>query len=165
MDELLNMQFEGIKALSISMLKEILFRNHVNARLILEKSDLVNKVVTLVEAERKDRERKAIEEEQEKRAMEEARRMREEESQRRKEEKESEEASADSAKPFSLPPKVQAMAATLERTGLCVICQDEEANIAIVDCGYASSPSSQFDTDLNHLIGTWRCVVDVPTSS
>ena len=28
------------------------------------------------------------------------------------------------------------MASHLERTGLCVVCQDEEANIAIVDCGH-----------------------------
>ena len=28
------------------------------------------------------------------------------------------------------------MAISLERNGLCVICQDEEANIAIVDCGW-----------------------------
>ena len=31
--------------------------------------------------------------------------------------------------------KAQQMAAHLERTGLCVICQDEEANIVVVDCG------------------------------
>lgn len=31
--------------------------------------------------------------------------------------------------------KAKAMASHLERTGLCVICQDEEANIAVVDCG------------------------------
>ena len=36
----------------------------------------------------------------------------------------------------TLPPSAQAMASRLERTGLCVICQDEEANIAIVDCGH-----------------------------
>jgi hypothetical protein len=35
-----------------------------------------------------------------------------------------------------LAPKQQAMQSLLERTGLCVICQDEEANIAIVDCGH-----------------------------
>ncbi|KAI0947932.1 hypothetical protein AcW1_009566 [Taiwanofungus camphoratus] len=35
-----------------------------------------------------------------------------------------------------LSPKAEAMASRLERTGLCVICQDEEANIAIVDCGH-----------------------------
>ena len=39
----------------------------------------------------------------------------------------------------TLTPKAQAMASRLERTGLCVICQDEEANIAIVDCGYVLS--------------------------
>jgi hypothetical protein len=27
-------------------------------------------------------------------------------------------------------------AVDLERNGLCVVCQDEEANIAVVDCGY-----------------------------
>ena len=40
--------------------------------------------------------------------------------------------------PGKMSPKAQAMASHLERTGLCVICQDEEANIAIVDCGYVS---------------------------
>ncbi|KAG6886885.1 hypothetical protein C0995_003593 [Termitomyces sp. Mi166 len=34
------------------------------------------------------------------------------------------------------PPKTRGTAADLERTGLCVICQDDGANIAIVDCGY-----------------------------
>jgi hypothetical protein len=44
------------------------------------------------------------------------------------------EPSKEEAKP--LPPKAQAMAAHLERTGLCVICQDAEANMAIIDCGH-----------------------------
>lgn len=38
--------------------------------------------------------------------------------------------------PPKTPPKALGTAADLERTGLCVICQDEEANIAIVDCGH-----------------------------
>ncbi|KAF8761107.1 Chromatin organization modifier domain [Rhizoctonia solani] len=39
-------------------------------------------------------------------------------------------------------PKAAAHAATkLERDGLCVICQDEDANIAIVDCGPAITAS------------------------
>ncbi|KIM86779.1 hypothetical protein PILCRDRAFT_816031 [Piloderma croceum F 1598] len=135
LDGLLNMLPEGIQALSIGTLKAILFQNHVNARLILEKSDLVEKVVTLVEDERRDRERKAMEEEEEKRAMEEEQRMKEER-QRQEEEDKGKNGSTDSAKPTTLPPKAQAMAATLARTGLCVICQDEEANIAIVDCGH-----------------------------
>lgn len=32
-------------------------------------------------------------------------------------------------------PRARPKSATAERSGLCVICQDEEANIAIVDCG------------------------------
>jgi len=126
------MQLESIKALSIGMLKTILYQNHVNARLILEKNDLVDKVVTLVEDERMDRERKAREEEQEKMAAEERRLL--EESQQEKDQ--DNDSSTDSTKQPPLPLKAQAMAATLERTGLCVICQDEEANIAIVDCGH-----------------------------
>ena len=43
--------------------------------------------------------------------------------------------------PVTAPPKMQGSAFTLERTGLCVVCQDEEANIAIVDCGWVHFPS------------------------
>jgi len=132
------MQIEGIKALSIGALKAILFQNHVNARLIIEKGDLVDKVVTLVEDERRERDRRAREEEEEvmerQRVMMEEHRMKQE-SQRAVNEDDKSEFS-DSIKPNSLPPKAQAMAANLERTGLCVICQDEDANIAIVDCGH-----------------------------
>jgi hypothetical protein len=160
------MDAEGIKALSIGTLKAILFQNHVNARLILEKSDLVEKVVTLIEDERMERERKAREEEQEKRAMEEEQRIREE-SQRQKEEGNGKDGSDSSTKPPLLPPKAEAMAATLQRTGLCVICQDEEANIAIVDCGWVPGfciPQSS-PTNGCHMIGIWQCAVDAPTSS
>jgi hypothetical protein len=34
------------------------------------------------------------------------------------------------------PPAPPASYVAAERNGLCVICQDEDANIAIVDCGY-----------------------------
>jgi len=142
------MQPQDISALSVGTLKAILFQNHVNARLILEKSDLVDKVITLIEDERRERERKVREEEQEKRAMEEELRMREE-SQRQNEEDKGKDASTDFAKPSPLPPKAQAMAATLERTGLCVICQDEEANIAIVDCGHLAMCRGCSDLILN----------------
>jgi hypothetical protein len=150
---------EGIQALSIGTLKAILFQNHVNARLILEKTDLVEKVITLVEDERRDRERKAMEEEEEERAMEEERRMREERQRQEDEDK--------GKNGSTLPPKAQAMAATLARTGLCVICQDEEANIAIVDCGWVSNfcPHRRSTTDWDNLIGTWQCAVDALTSS
>lgn len=137
------MHEEGIKSLSVGVLKAILFENHVNARLILEKSDLVAKVVTLVEDERSDRERKAREEEEEaiekQRVLMEERRAREESQRSADAQDNGKEPGAntdsDDAGPPPLPPKAQAMAARLERTGLCVICQDEEANIAIVDCG------------------------------
>ncbi|EKM58134.1 uncharacterized protein PHACADRAFT_182515 [Phanerochaete carnosa HHB-10118-sp] len=48
-----------------------------------------------------------------------------------------------------LSPKAQAMASHLERTGLCVICQDEEANIAIVDCGHLAMCRACSDLVMN----------------
>jgi len=122
------MEPDSIKNLSIGALKEILFQNHVNATLILEKSDLVNKVFTLVEDERKDRDRKAMEEEQEKRYKEEE--LWKTVSQQKTGEKK--DANGDFTESSILPPKAPA---TSERS-LCVVCQDEEANIAIVDCGH-----------------------------
>lgn len=38
--------------------------------------------------------------------------------------------SVPTAKSYGVPPS------TVERSGLCVICQDEEANIVVVDCGH-----------------------------
>ncbi len=160
-----------IAALSIGSLKEILFKNHVTSRLVVEKGELVARVKTLVEDERAERERKAREEEEEREYEEEMRRIREEETRARasssppaENAQPSERAPAEGAegsdpipvpgtsasqdastaatppvssppKTSTLTPKAQAMASRLERTGLCVICQDEEANIAIVDCG------------------------------
>ena len=34
------------------------------------------------------------------------------------------------------PPHPKATGSIFERLGMCVICQDEDANIAIIDCGY-----------------------------
>jgi hypothetical protein len=126
------MSSERLSALSIGTLKAILFQNHVNARLIIEKSDLVAKVLALVDEERRDREREA---EIKRREEEEITRRQREEEERRAGSGGDGQNSADGSKP-SLTPRAQEMASTLERTGLCVICQDEEANIAIVDCGY-----------------------------
>ncbi len=188
-----------VSALPISVLKNILFTNHVNASMILEKSELVNKVMTLIDDERRERERQRLAEEAERLEEEERRREREEAIQRQQEEKrrkeeeerlrkerrerqrarveevedgaddmmdievevsvsgdEDDEPNVERAelvggnrpstpastpgtpsKPPS-PPQKSAMMSTLERTGLCVICQDEEANIAIVDCGYVT---------------------------
>jgi len=166
------------------VLKEILFHNHVNARLLIEKSDLVERVTTLITDERRERERQEIfrqmEEEQDRfRRMEmdaDAHTERLGELHLDSEQRTPGEAlepssgagpeqgpevvgsndtnqqipatNADDAAPpgqanTPTPPQPKhgldgrtAMAVNLERNGLCVICQDEEANIAIVDCGH-----------------------------
>lgn len=185
---------EDLKSLPISVLKEILFHNHVNARLLIEKSDLVERVTTLVADERRERERQEVyrqmEEEQERlRRMEmdvetQGGRLNELDltSESRPPQQTPDaipeptpdtssghdhEAPDDTNQPISaahtenvtpsmgdLAPEQQttagtptpqpalkftgrpAMAIGLERNGLCVICQDEEANIAVVDCGW-----------------------------
>ena len=184
---------EDLRSLPVSVLKEILFHNHVNARLLIEKSDLVEKVTTLIADERQERERQEIfrqmEEEQERLRQMEAETQRERlnelhldsEPQRPDvapeptpdtelgQGNEALEGSNDPNQPIPTdntedvtPPLVvptpleqqtatntpapprpmsgatsrPAMALNLERNGLCVICQDEEANIAIVDCGW-----------------------------
>lgn len=134
------MDTDSLSSLSVHALKAILFTNHVNPGLVLEKSDLVKKVKDLVEEERRQRERQRLAEEQEERErIEQQRAMMEQFARTQKEKEEAsktEGGSAEESGPPPLPPKAQAMASHLERTGLCVICQDEEANIAIVDCGY-----------------------------
>ncbi|KAL4254736.1 RING-FYVE domain-containing E3 ubiquitin-protein ligase [Abortiporus biennis] len=182
LDELLEMPRENISSLSIGSLKGILFRNHVNARLVVEKSELVDKVERLVEDERKEREDSRRREEEEERMFEEMRRVAEERNNEERTEApvhtegaesnqdetttagdaEATDSGTSNAEPGTsstnpstsnshpgpdtppnskvqtpkMTPKAQAMASQLERTGLCVICQDEEANIAIVDCGH-----------------------------
>jgi hypothetical protein len=171
---------ESIRLLSIGHLKNILFTNHVNAGTILEKGDLVNKVLTLVADERKERERQRQMEEMEEmeRVQREVEAMEERERREwmeaatdssdqfvphsqvdgefsshlgRVDERDGQETSAEdqtvesvqqttSAPPFPKQPKVAV--SSMERNGLCVICQDEEANIAIVDCGYVILPRS-----------------------
>lgn len=42
-----------------------------------------------------------------------------------------------SASPPASKPRHHPKPTSAERDGLCVVCQDEEASIAIVDCGYA----------------------------
>lgn len=173
------MPSDAIQKLSISTLKAVLFRNHVNTGMIVEKAELVAKVQALVSDERLEREAAARRQEEEDRELQEAlewsrREHAEQEAARQGPPSEDAAAShetqgaaqgandsgSDSAEaeaetsgagqdrsstpPQSqetrpaapkLTPKAQAMASHLERTGLCVICQDEEANIAIVDCG------------------------------
>ncbi len=135
--------------MSISALKTVLFQNHVNARLLLEKSDLIERVHALLGDERQERAREAAiharEEEVVARqhAMMEEQRLREEQARHEREQastvnKNAHASGNDAQQPGSkvAPPPMMGTAADLERNGLCVVCQDEEANIAIVDCGY-----------------------------
>ena len=185
---------ESIRALSISTLKSVLFRNHVQTGMVVEKGELVLKVERLIEDEKLERQAAA------ERADEEDREMREaiERSKREEEERVAKAAAAaaavqepenppsdgagdagsafsadasetqaanpdaapsaptSAATPDTPPPppgklsqKAQAMASHLERTGLCVICQDDEANIAIVDCGHLAMCRNCADLIMN----------------
>ncbi|RDX47272.1 hypothetical protein OH76DRAFT_1484877 [Lentinus brumalis] len=182
MDQLLEMSEEQIAALSIGSLKEILFKNHVTARLIVEKGELVSRVKTLVDEERAERERKAMEEEAEREFEEQMRRAREEEARGGPSQSTDEGATAtpepsrdgattppaSTASPppaSTLTPKAQAMASRLERTGLCVICQDEEANIAIVDCGHLAMCRACSDLIMNSTRECPLCRTRIVTES
>lgn len=169
---------DAVRALSISSLKAILFRNHVNTGMIVEKAELVAKVQVLIQQERLEREDAARRQDEENRqdeasdeddelreVLERSRREHEEHQARlaaREQDQQGGQGGAGSSTsdaghpesrasrpgtpprpadapqvpPGKLSTKAQAMASHLERTGLCVICQDEEANIAIVDCGH-----------------------------
>jgi hypothetical protein len=56
--------------------------------------------------------------------------------------------------PKASPPPIMGTSADPERNGLCVVCQDEEATIAIVDCGpnlshpyrHGGAPSTRIQT-------------------
>ncbi|KAF7325918.1 RING-finger domain-containing protein [Mycena kentingensis (nom. inval.)] len=161
LDGLLDMSPDAIRALSVHALKAILFANHVQlGQGALEKGDLVKKVVDLVEEERRTRERRRMEEEAEERErIEQQRVLMEQFERQQREERERVEReratqananAGDSGAPppayapeeevsFSTtpgPPTTPPRSAAAERGGLCVICQDEDANIAIVDCGH-----------------------------
>ncbi|KAG8996140.1 hypothetical protein FRB90_012819 [Tulasnella sp. 427] len=172
---------EELNALSVHVLKEILHQNHVNARLLLEKSDLVDRVKILIDDERREVEREAemqrLEEQEaidlQHRMMAELR-AREQERERLLREQtaaaasggteaahtESGEALTASAgdeavspdtaassnenkapeshtvpSPAPPAPKPSALPHVMERSGLCVVCQDADANMALVDCG------------------------------
>ncbi|KAG8829080.1 hypothetical protein FRC17_007157 [Serendipita sp. 399] len=139
---ILGLSREDVNEYSVSTLKGILQANHVNARLILEKSELVDKVMGLIETERRERAREQAIHEAEERARQEYQRQRMVQVQT--------EAGINATtgqgqpqrtrSPPPAPPMnpVPSPISTgfIERDGLCVICQDEEANIAIVDCGH-----------------------------
>lgn len=142
--------------MSVHVLKGILDVNHVNARLILEKSELVDKVWNLIEVEKRERERERLvheREEQEaiRRQQELLETLRRQQAERdsvatamsaslngpqgnaHEEKGEDKETKEEYTNPASSKP---ISTFSLDRDGLCVVCQDEEANVAIVDCGY-----------------------------
>jgi len=130
---------DEISHMSISALKAVLFQNHVNARLLLEKGELVARVRALLGDERLERAREAVihaREEEEMIARQ--RTMMEEHRQQAHQDREQAHSGDDAqhSEPKLSPPPIMGTSADLERNGLCVVCQDEEANIAIVDCGY-----------------------------
>ncbi|KAG9034219.1 hypothetical protein FRB95_013500 [Tulasnella sp. JGI-2019a] len=177
LSQLLNTSPEDLSRLSAHVLKEILHQNHVNARLILEKSDLVDRVRNLIEAERAERlreeELRRLEEEdaiERQREMLEEFRRREHERQERaappvspsvaatiplpgggagtpsSDDMEGVESTAAAPRASPTPAPVPPLSASpsvpptmprplVERSGLCIVCQDAEANMALVDCG------------------------------
>ncbi|KAF9522210.1 hypothetical protein CPB83DRAFT_864773 [Crepidotus variabilis] len=207
LQEMLTMTPDAISSMSIGNLKRVLFTNHVNAGQILEKSELVRKVMQLVDQEKRERERQQRAEEMEEmeriqrdieaaqeRENAERDRVNRGRDQRRDQDRDvwdragrgeptqgtshdqdgsdqlsvvtdssdgdwqrgrhysrsssrGHTRSRSPANTSSSPPKPMAnsppkappvfsKASVAERTGLCVVCQDEEANIAIVDCGH-----------------------------
>jgi hypothetical protein len=142
LDELLAMTDDEVSHMSIGALKAVLFQNHVNARLLLEKSDLVARVHALLDDERQERAREAaIHAREEEEMIARQREMMEEHYYREEEARQDREQAhygddAQHSEPRASPPPMMGTSADLERNGLCVVCQDEEANIAIVDCGY-----------------------------
>jgi hypothetical protein len=123
-------------------LKAILFENHVKVDFaqVLEKAELIARVQELIKQERKRLERLAKEEEAEAAALEaahaggsvtiDADQINQEDDIR---DGEPPRASTDVKQnpPTGPPPSV-------ERDGLCVVCQDKDAELAVVDCGHLS---------------------------
>jgi hypothetical protein len=190
----------AISALPISTIKAILFQNHVRLGAgVLEKAELVDRVLAMVDDERQER------------AQNEARRIAEEEEERLFRE-ERERASAPHPRPTaeaiagasvhehdhsgiddaypqlpisdndvnappapaessskvevkSLPSKAQAMAAHLERTGLCVICQVRAQILPTDFSPYPCMCRTPRPTWLSLTAGTLLCVVHARTSS
>ncbi|KAK4689969.1 hypothetical protein P7C73_g163, partial [Tremellales sp. Uapishka_1] len=108
-----------LSTLNIGTLKAVLFENHVRVdfKQVLEKEELINRVFELVSDERKRLERQRVEEEREA---------------QNGDAQPSAEIGEEMAqqKPVPTGPMPE-----IDR-GLCVVCQDEEATLAVVDCGH-----------------------------
>ncbi|RSH91144.1 hypothetical protein EHS25_009443 [Saitozyma podzolica] len=120
-----------LSSLSIGTLKAILYENHVRVdfKQVLEKEELVNRVFELVTDERKRLERQRHEEERLANgngARTPSPRVEGDKSEGSGESTPGEEAA--NKVPTGPMPEVE--------RGLCVVCQDEEATLAVVDCGH-----------------------------
>lgn len=146
LNELLDKEESEIAHLPISTLKAILYENRVNISVgVLEKEDLVRKVVALVTDERRDREIRQQEELEEIIRMdqihiEEAEEdqsytsVAEEQETSHAEEELAQASSSDNVN-SSKQHKSHMVDIPSSHEGLCVVCQDEHANMAIIDCG------------------------------
>lgn len=144
----------SLSRLPIHTLKQILYDARVRLPAdVLEKGELVARVSAWVEEERMAAEENERREREEREQEERERQEREEEEEREREriraamETEEEEAhwmhdedvDVDDEPQLRPPPASSSpppKPTSTERSGLCVICQDQEANIAIVDCGH-----------------------------
>ena len=165
---------DEVSRMSISALKTVLFQNHVNARLMLEKSDLVARVNALLGDERHERAREAaihaLEEEeiiaQQYAMMEEQHRRDEQTHEERRRSAHAPEDDARQPKPDLPPSPKMGTSVDLERNGLCVVCQDEEANIAVVDCGCVSISFEKHPLTTKVVsVAIWQCVATAQISS
>ncbi|KAG1745318.1 hypothetical protein EDB19DRAFT_1874329 [Suillus lakei] len=156
---LLAMSTSSLSRLPIHTLKQILYEARVRLPAdLLEKGELVARVSTWLEEERTAAEERDIMEREEREQEERERQEREDREERERFEAarpamEAELAESEDAcpaenvdihdesqhhppPPSSSPPPPPPRTTPAERSGLCVICQDQEANIAIVDCGH-----------------------------
>ncbi|GMK55450.1 hypothetical protein CspeluHIS016_0205060 [Cutaneotrichosporon spelunceum] len=129
-----------LATLSIGTLKAILYENHVRVdfKQVLEKEDLITRVAELVTDERRRLERQAREEEREAAeasaaASSAANEKTTPEAEEGEGSGEGDEEETKTPNPPMSPPT--GSAPDMER-GVCVVCQDEEATLAVVDCGH-----------------------------
>jgi hypothetical protein len=181
-----------VRALSVGVIKAILQQNHVRLGAgVLEKSELVARVLAVVDDERQERARdeawRAAEEEEERLRAEAARQEQARASQPSAEENHDVDMDAGhqvdpdvsmtnatppptivedvKAEVKPLPPKAQAMAAHLERTGLCVICQVRHLIFPVASHELNVLGRTRRRTWPSSIAGTLRCVVAARTSS
>nr|XP_019042956.1 hypothetical protein I302_08665 [Kwoniella bestiolae CBS 10118]OCF21886.1 hypothetical protein I302_08665 [Kwoniella bestiolae CBS 10118] len=126
-----------LSSLSIGTLKAILYENHVRVdfKQVLEKEQLIDRVNELIVDERKRLERQRIEEERLAAGLSASAPVinGNSPSAENKEEEEGEKTEEEMKTKVPTGPMPE-----IDR-GLCVVCQDEEATLAVVDCGLLGS--------------------------